>query len=91
MRTDGTMKVAVFETDSTSEALAISVGKLFNEAANWLHWETLTEVAVGPKKKDKRIFKTMSLSLAEIFEETDSGTKSTMQLYVHYDDNEYTK
>lgn len=97
MRTEGTMKVVVFEIDSTKESTATAVGKLFSEAVSWLQWVSLEEIQVGPKKKGKRQLRNLSLSLSEIFEEKipegEDGydTSSTMQLFIHFDDNEYPK
>ena len=93
MQTEGTMKVIVFETPSTDVPTAVAVGKLFSEAAEWFRWESIRDIDIGPKKTGRRNFMNVSLSLRELteFEDREESPASTMQLFIHFDDNEYKK
>lgn len=85
-RTDGTMKVTVFEQKTEgisdrSEMLAIA--NLFGEAANWLRGEVVREInTVGKKRECHRMYRVMT-TLTYSGDDNDIIT-----LYIHYDDNE---
>lgn len=89
MRTDGTMKVAVFEettnTASDKETM-LATANLLNEASNWIRDRSAREVQTSTKKRGfHRMYNIMTTVTETILE--DAGG-SVVRLFVHYDDNE---
>ena len=89
MRTDGTMKVAVFETmisfDQDKDAM-LAMASLLGEAANWIRDESVKEVQISKSKRgNHRLYNIMMNTDYE--QETDESGVA-VRLILHYDDNE---
>lgn len=85
MRTDGTMKVAVFEEDITDIGIIFGLALLLEEAARWLRAESVRPVQTSSGPKYHQMY---NVQLGLEVDGDDDTEKFTAQLFVHYNSNE---
>lgn len=97
MKTEGTMKMVVFERNLSSFSEIGDAGAmrayadLLGEAAEWIRSEMVRPVQVSAKKKEMhRVHNVMVGFTTEAILESSSADYAgeTLRLYLHYDDNE---
>ena len=80
------MKVTVFEQDITDDGMVNGLADAFEEAAKWLRDEQKRQVITH--SMDAKYHQIWNVQLGLVTDYDSDLGKATLQLFVHYDDNE---